>query len=280
MSSTGDALPLDGTSDRRHHGERRDRPSRQVSVHPIAVDVALDAGDPARGRPLPDRVPLARPAIPGNVGRVHVPVRDPERMPSAPEPRRVPHEAAPEVVARVDHRSDTRPGLHAVQPRLGPGSQLLGREPSGLFDVEDGKHIPRGHVGHTEEMIGFVARIPGGEVGLGEVIGAHDQPVLGRARVVPRVPSVLISVPERRAHDDEADGRGGDRRPVDPPLVLGDVDAVHPGARQCGHCPEGCEERDRGDGNDEDGMPPASRDPPHGYPPPRSPSTDPSWRGR
>ena len=43
-------------------------PRSRSPVHPVAVDVPLDAGDPPGGRPLPDRVSVPRPAVAGDLG--------------------------------------------------------------------------------------------------------------------------------------------------------------------------------------------------------------------
>ena len=173
--------------------------------------------------------PAQRP--PGTSGRAHVPVRHPEGMPLLREPRRVAHEAVPEVVARVDHRPHTRARVHAGEPCLRPGSELPWRQSPGLLDVEHReRRLPRARRHDVEEVIGFRSRVPAGEARLREVIGADGEAVLPRTGCVAPVLTVPVVVPERRAHDHESDGRRGDRAPIDPALVLGDVDARHFGA--------------------------------------------------
>ena len=270
-STAGNAVAADRAPLGWGDDERGDRPSGQIPVHPVSVDGTLDAGDVPRRGPLPHRVAVVRPAVAGDVGGADIPVRDPQRMPTVPEPRGVAHEPAPEVVAGVDHRADARPRMDTIQPCLRPDPELLGREPTRLLDVEDGQNVSRPHSRDSQEVVGLAARVPKPERGLREVVGPDDEAVRGRTRDVLRVPLVPVPVPERRAHDHEADGRRGDRRPLDPPLVLRNVDTRYSGSGDRGHCGGDCEHRCHRGGHDEDDMPPASRDPPHGYPPPRSP---------
>ena len=220
-------------------------------------------------RPLPDRVAPSPPAATGHVGRAHVPMRHPQRVVAPGERRRVPHGAVPEGVARIDHRPHPGALVHALEPRRSPGPELSRAQPTRLLDVEHGDDVAGSEADHVEEVVGFDARIAAGEAGLRVVVGAHDEPVPSGTGDVACVPAVAVVVPERRPEDREAHGGRGDRSPVDPSLILGDVDArdLRPGDRRS--CNSGYRHdcgRERGD---EDDLFPASFNPPHGTSTPR-----------
>lgn len=195
------------------------------AVEDVAIDVAINPGDAAGARVLPEP-----PVVPG-IGHEWAGVQPVAGVMRRPEgvarERGAEAIVVPEVRADIDDRALTGHGLYAAEPVGESLKEQIAPDPIVDLDVDDrGQIVGANAAGLTDHLQEPVGLRPSVDARPEEVVGPADDAVRPRGRPILSEASVAKPVGLGGLDEREVGAVAGDGAPVDGALMVRDVDPL------------------------------------------------------